>query len=149
MNSKRAFKIKWKAFFIIFRGLSVAKNWLKPESAPFRKIYRKTLLPEPLFNKVAGFQPATLLKKRLRHWYFYVKFEKFLRKPREISTILFLPYKAFIPKKKVMYETLCSTLCVVIYRIFWNRSRGFYMFFALFSAASIRGRLLFTVILCW
>ena len=148
MSSKRAFKIKWKAFFIIFRGLSVAKNCLKPESAPFRKIYRKTLLPEPLFNKVAGFQPATLLKKRLRHWHFSVKFEKFLRKPPEISAILLLPYKAFIPKKKLCMK-LYVVPCVVIYRIFSNRSRGFYMFFALFSAVSIRGRPLFTVILCW
>ena len=31
---KRAFKVKQKAFFIIFKGLSVGKNCLRPESAP-------------------------------------------------------------------------------------------------------------------
>ena len=30
---KRAFKVKLKAFFNIFKGLSVAKNCLRPESA--------------------------------------------------------------------------------------------------------------------
>ena len=29
---KRAYKMKHKAFFIIFEGLSVAKNCLRPES---------------------------------------------------------------------------------------------------------------------
>ena len=31
---KSAFKMKQKAFFIIFKGLSVSKNCLKPENAP-------------------------------------------------------------------------------------------------------------------
>ena len=31
---KKAFELKLKAFFIISRGLSVAKNYLSPESAP-------------------------------------------------------------------------------------------------------------------
>ena len=31
---KRAFKLNKKTFFIIFKVLSVAKNCLKPESAP-------------------------------------------------------------------------------------------------------------------
>ena len=45
--------------------------------------------------------------------------------------------------------------CVVLlnarkgYRIFSNRSRGLYLFFLFFSAASIRGRLLFTAIVFW
>ena len=34
LKRKRAFKVKLKAFFIIFKGLSVAKNCLSPESAP-------------------------------------------------------------------------------------------------------------------
>ena len=36
LSRKRAFEVKWKAFSIIFKGLSVAKNCLKPESAPLR-----------------------------------------------------------------------------------------------------------------
>ena len=34
-----------------------------------------------LLNKVTGFRPAILLKKRFQYWWFPVKFEKFLRKP--------------------------------------------------------------------
>ena len=33
MRTKRAFDVKLKAFFIIFKGLSVAKNCLRPESS--------------------------------------------------------------------------------------------------------------------
>ena len=33
---ERAFKVKYKSFFIIFKGLSVAKNCLRPESAPVK-----------------------------------------------------------------------------------------------------------------
>ena len=36
MRTKRAFKVKQKGFFIIFKGVSVAKNHLRPESAPLR-----------------------------------------------------------------------------------------------------------------
>ena len=32
--NERAFEVKEKTFFIIFKGLSVAKNCLRPESAP-------------------------------------------------------------------------------------------------------------------
>ena len=39
----------------------------KMYSYKFRKIHRKTPVPESLFNKVAGLRPATLLKKRLWH----------------------------------------------------------------------------------
>ena len=34
MRTKRTFEVKWNAFFIIFKGHSVAKNCLRPESAP-------------------------------------------------------------------------------------------------------------------
>ena len=30
---KRAFKVKWKPFFVIFKGLSFAVNCLRPECA--------------------------------------------------------------------------------------------------------------------
>ena len=36
LRTKRAFEVKQKAFFIIFKGLSFAKNYLKTESAPLR-----------------------------------------------------------------------------------------------------------------
>ena len=45
----------------------------------FRKIYRKTLVRESLFNKVASLSLATLLKKRLWYRCFPVNFAKFLR----------------------------------------------------------------------
>ena len=35
---KRAFEVKEKAFFIIFKGLLVAKNCFRPESVPFSEI---------------------------------------------------------------------------------------------------------------
>ena len=34
LRTKRDFKMKKKAFFIIFKGLSVAKNCFRPESVP-------------------------------------------------------------------------------------------------------------------
>ena len=37
---ERAFKVKSKAFFIIFKGVSVIKNCLRRESAPLN---RKTI----------------------------------------------------------------------------------------------------------
>ena len=48
-------------------------------SYKFRKIHRKTPVPESLFNKVAALRPATLLKKRLWHRYFPVNFVKSLK----------------------------------------------------------------------
>ena len=34
LRTKRAFEMKWKAFFIIFKGFSVAKNFPRFKSAP-------------------------------------------------------------------------------------------------------------------
>ena len=34
---KRVYTVKQKAFFIIFKGLLLAKNCLRPESAPLNK----------------------------------------------------------------------------------------------------------------
>ena len=45
----------------------------------FPKVTGQHLCHSLFFNKVAGLRPATLLKKRLRHRYFPVNFEKFLR----------------------------------------------------------------------
>ena len=41
----------------------------------------KTPMPEPLFNKVTGFRPVTLLKNRIYHRCFLVNFAKFLSTP--------------------------------------------------------------------
>ena len=38
LRTKRAFKTKYKAFFTFFKGLSVAKNRLRSESAPLAKM---------------------------------------------------------------------------------------------------------------
>ena len=45
----------------------------------FAKFTGKHLCQSLFFNKVAGLRPATLLKKRLWHRCFPVKFAKFLR----------------------------------------------------------------------
>ena len=34
LRTKRAFAVRWKAFFITCKGLTVAKNYIWPESAP-------------------------------------------------------------------------------------------------------------------
>ena len=46
----------------------------------FYKFHRKTQVLENT-RKKSGLRNATLLKRRLQHWYFPVKFEKFLRTP--------------------------------------------------------------------
>ena len=50
---KRAFNVRYKAFFIIFKGLSVGENYLWPESAPLEQIVTglKSSCPEVFFNK--------------------------------------------------------------------------------------------------
>ena len=47
----------------------------------FAKFTGKHLCQSLFFNKVACLRPATLLKKRLWHRYFYANFVKFLRTP--------------------------------------------------------------------
>ena len=44
LRTKRAFDVKLKAFFIIFKGLSAAKYCLKPESTPLSTLYINSLL---------------------------------------------------------------------------------------------------------
>ena len=51
----------------------------KRSSEKFRKIHRKILVLEPLFNKVARLQACSFIKKRLQHRCFHVDFAKFLR----------------------------------------------------------------------
>ena len=40
LENEKGFWVEKKHFFIIFKGLSVAKNCLKPESAPLNAIFR-------------------------------------------------------------------------------------------------------------
>ena len=47
----------------------------------FAKFTGKPLCQSLFFDKIAGLRPATLLKKRLRHWCFPVNFVKNLRVP--------------------------------------------------------------------
>ena len=35
---RKVFEVKLKAFFIVFEGLLVAKNCLRPESAPLKNL---------------------------------------------------------------------------------------------------------------
>ena len=58
------------------RRCSVKKVFLT-----FRKFDRKTPVLESLLNKVAGLEACNIIKKRLQHRYFPVKFAKFLRTP--------------------------------------------------------------------
>ena len=70
------------------------------------KFTGKHLCQSFLFNNVAAMRPATLLKKRLWHWYFPVNFAKFLRTLFLQNTsgrllphsIKHLWYKSFFPK---------------------------------------------------
>ena len=41
LRTRRSFKVKQKVFFIIFKGLSVAKNCLRPDSAPLYSLIYK------------------------------------------------------------------------------------------------------------
>ena len=52
------------------------KNSLKRYSSKFRKIHKKTLVPE--FSLIKTVRPATSLKKRLWHRCFFVSLAKFL-----------------------------------------------------------------------
>ena len=49
LRIKRAFKVKLKVFFIILKGLSVAKNCLRPKTAALN------LLENVFFTKAADF----------------------------------------------------------------------------------------------
>ena len=56
LRTKRAFEVKWKAFFIIFKELSVTKNCLRPESAPL-----SWMLCKSLFNCLLRFNSSLIL----------------------------------------------------------------------------------------
>ena len=56
LRTKRAFKVKWKAFFIIFEGFSFAKTCFKPDIAPLRDTLEKTLKVISDLNLFSKFQ---------------------------------------------------------------------------------------------
>ena len=66
---KRAFEVKWKSFLIIFKGLSVAKNCLRPESAPLRAVRAKLWWSKILASKTFEFLKKFFLfaKRRSIH----------------------------------------------------------------------------------
>ena len=60
-----------------------------------------------------------------------------------ISIIVFQILTLDPKKHKKISVVFDEGLQILVYRIFSNRSRGFYLFFVFFSAVSIWGRLLF------
>ena len=58
-----------KIYFLWYNGLKAFLFWC----GNFRKFTGKHLVMDPIFNKIAGLQPATL-KKRNQHRYFNVNF---------------------------------------------------------------------------
>ena len=60
----------------------------------FAKFTGKHLCQILFFNKVAGFRPSTLSKKRLWHWCFPANFAKFLRTPSFTEHLRWLLLKA-------------------------------------------------------
>ena len=84
------FKVGFKAFNIV-QDLTAFNTTLKccqhsetvvqRCSQKFHKIRRKHLCQSLIFNKVAGFRPETLLKKRPWHRCFPVNFVEFQRSP--------------------------------------------------------------------
>ena len=98
------------------RRCSVKKDVLKSTA----KITENHLLQSFFFNKVAGFRPATLLKKRLWHMCFPVNFMKFLRTPFLYRTPL---APAPVPSKAVFVESEADTVDVQYKMVFLKISQ--------------------------
>ena len=88
-----------------------------------------------LFNKVAGLQCATLLKKKLRHWWFSVNSAKFLRSPYIQKT----SRRLLLLCLRILFKTFCLCFCVQIGGRKWvvvlctNRSLPEVSFFSCFG----------------
>ena len=67
--------------FVIFRSSCTEVFFKNGVLKNFAKFAGKHFCQSLLFNKIAGYRPSTLLKKRLCHMCFSVKFLKFLRTP--------------------------------------------------------------------
>ena len=70
-----------KCFRILHKEAVAQVFWKKGVLRNFAKFTGKQLRQSLFFNKVAGFRPATLLKKKLWHSCFPVNFAKSLRTP--------------------------------------------------------------------
>ena len=75
------FKIKLQLIYAISRSSHQRCPMRKGVLRNFAKFTRKHLCQSLFLNKVAGLNPATLLKKKLWHRFLPVNFAKFLRKP--------------------------------------------------------------------
>ena len=70
-----------KPIHVIFRSSHRRFSLKKVVLKNFAKVTGKQLCQSLFFNKVVGFRPATLFKKRLCHSCVPVNFAKFLRTP--------------------------------------------------------------------
>ena len=77
----------------------------------FSKLAGKQLCLSLFYNKVAGLNPATLLKKRLWHRCFPVNFEKFLRTPFLQNTSGWLHHEEWFDKSSVSIFYNVDTWC--------------------------------------
>ena len=87
LRTKKAFEVKKKAFFIIFKGTSVVKNSLRPESLPLRNtrllelskcrtktyglnttLFKGALLWNKLSNHFMEAKSLTNFKNKIREW---------------------------------------------------------------------------------
>ena len=62
LRTKRAFDVTQKAFFIIFKGVSVAENCLRPESVPLKSQPRTHIL-RLMFHILLPLDPQNLNRK--------------------------------------------------------------------------------------
>ena len=100
-------------------------------SLKFRKFHRKTPGLESLFNKVASPQACNLIKKRLQHRCFPMKYAKFLRTPflQKTSGGCFFIHKEKLRHAKTFLEifskliiyTIHIDLDYLIKSTLWNR----------------------------
>ena len=58
--------------FVCKAGPVTQRCFIKKVFLIFSKMQRKTPRSVALFNKIAGFHPTTLLKKRLQHRFFFL-----------------------------------------------------------------------------
>ena len=86
LRTKRAFKVKLKAFFIIFKRVSVAKNYLRPEGATLssgQKLVQicqnpgiVTNSPFLIFYVRQFFVFTRLINKSLLEWFLLIIWKK-------------------------------------------------------------------------
>ena len=62
LRTKRAFDVTQKAFFIIFKGVTVAENCLRPESVPLKSQPRTHIL-QLMFHILLPLDPQNLNRK--------------------------------------------------------------------------------------